>query len=275
MPTAGSERSTKGGRPASREHVDGVPRLLVLGKATRILDAFSVREPELSVAELASRADLPPTTCLRLVRNLASDGLLERVGDRYRIGLAVIRWASSALESRSLVRLSGSTLDRLRDESGESALLCVRDGSSVVLVGLANSRQSVARTLHIGEVSPLHAGSTGKVFLAFDREAYYSLPSSKNLIALTENTIVDRDRLETEIAAIRRAGYASSLEEKNLGAAGITAPIFDQSSKMVAAVGLTGPMTRMGKSFISRYAGAVKQAATEISAALGFAEQHA
>jgi IclR family transcriptional regulator, acetate operon repressor len=260
------------GSAQAREYVDGVPRLLVLGKAMRILDAFTVREPELSVAELTSRTGLPSTTCFRLVRNLASDGLLERNGDRYRIGLAVIRWASSALEGRDLLVTSRPTLDWLRDESGESSLLCVRDGASVVLLALANSRHSVARHLNIGEVSPLHAGSTGKVFLAFDPEAYAALPSDRPLEAVTARTITDRRKLEGEMASIRSAGFASSIEEKNIGAVGITAPVFDIRRRMVAAVGLTGPAGRMGADVIGRYSEAVRKAASEISAALGYAE---
>jgi IclR family transcriptional regulator, acetate operon repressor len=266
-PPAKAEGSTQ-----AREYVDGVPRLLVLGKARSILDAFTVGQPELSVTELTSRTGLPSTTCFRLVRNLASDGLLERNGDRYRIGLAVIRWASAALEGRDLVGLSRPTLDRLRDECGESSLLCVRDGASVVLVGLANSRHSVARHLNIGEVSPLHAGSTGKIFLAFDPEAYASLPADQPLEALTARTITDRRKLEGEMASIRSVGLASSIEEKNIGAVGITAPVFDMGRRMVAAVGLTGPAGRMGADVIGTYSEAVRKAASEISAALGYSE---
>jgi IclR family transcriptional regulator, acetate operon repressor len=260
------------GDAAEREYVDGVPRLLVLGKAKAILDAFSVREPELTAAELAARTGLPPSTCFRLVRNLAAQGLLEKSGDRYRMGLAVIRWASSALESRSLFRLCVPTLDRLRDETGESSLLCVREGNTIVLVAHSNSTQSVARNLRIGEVSPLNAGSTGKVFLAFDPEAAQLLPRDSALESLTANTITDRRRLDAEVEATRAAGFAWSAGEKNVGASGITAPVFDRTRAMVAAIGITGPANRMGEHFIERYGPLVAQAAAEVSAALGFDE---
>ena len=260
------------GDAAEREYVDGVPRLLVLGKAKAILDVFSVREPELTVAELAARTKLPPTTCFRLVRNLAASGLLEKSGDRYRIGLAVIRWASSALESRSLFRICAPTLDWLRDETGESSLLCVREGSSIVLVARSNSTHSVARHLHIGEVSPLNAGSTGKVFLAFDPQAARLLPPDDQLETLTANTITDRARLDADVEATRAAGFAWSSEEKNVGASGITAPIFDRSRSMVAGIGIAGPAIRMGEDFIERYGATVVRAAAEVSAALGIDE---
>lgn len=269
---AAAKKGKGKGNAAEREYVDGVPRLLVLGKAKAILDAFSVREPELTSAELAARTGLPPTTCFRLVRNLAAAGLLERNGDHYRIGLAVIRWASSALESRTLFRICGPTLDRLRDETGESSLLCVREGSTIVLVAHSNSTQPVARQVHVGEVSPLNAGSTGKVFLAFDPGAAELLPPERKLESLTTNTITDRRRLEAEVEAARAAGFAWSSEEKNVGALGITAPIFDRSRAMVAGIGITGVASRMGEHFIERYSPMVRKAAAEISAALGFDE---
>ncbi len=151
-----------------REQVDGVPRLLVLAKARSILDAFSARTPELTIADFVSRTGLPTSTCVRIVRNLTYDGMLERSGDRYRIGLAIVRWASLALMGRSLVELSTAALEQLRDETGESAQLCVREGQLAVAVAVANSHHSVVRQLRLGEVHVLHAGSMGKTFLAFD-----------------------------------------------------------------------------------------------------------
>lgn len=207
-------------RQDGREYVDGVSRLLVLAKARGILDAFTLEQPQLTLAQVAAKTGLPSSTCLRLVRNLAHEGLLERVDDRYRIGLSIVRWASSAIESRSLVSVATPTLERLRDETGESTLLRVREGDLAVLVAVANSHHAVVRRLRIGEVTPLHAGSSGRIFLAFDADA--RLPAGA-LDVFTERTPTDRAQLDDQVAGIRTDGFAMSVEERNEGVAGISA----------------------------------------------------
>lgn len=265
--TGGSAREPQA-EPPAREHVDGVPRLLVLAKAKHILDAFTIEAPELSVAEIVARTHLPVSTCSRIVRNLAYDGMLERVGDRYRIGLTIVRWASSALESRTLIADARSSLSWLRDQTGESALLCVRDGRFAVVVGLANSHHAVARKLQIGEVTPLHAGSRGKVFLAFDSGAGRQA-EGHTLEAFTRNTIVDPQQLAYDVEQIRRVGYAVSHGERNDGVVGISAPIVDKSGTMLGSIGVTAPAERVNAETIARYAQFTLQAAEQISGRFG------
>ena len=227
----------------SREFVDGVPRILVLSKARTILDAFSEGDSELTLQALTTRSGIPPTTCLRLVRNLVHEGFLERTGDRYRMGMSIVRWAAYALDGRDLVVSARPILEQLRDETGESAHLCVRQGGFRVMVAVAESRHSVLRLLRVGEVVPLHVGSTGKVFLAFDDAA--PIPDVASLVAYTAQTRVDLELLKADVEKIRALGYAMSFEERDVGAVGITAPIFDHRRSMVGAIGLSGPIQRL------------------------------
>jgi DNA-binding IclR family transcriptional regulator len=233
-----------------------------------ILDAFTPQDPELTIPELTQRTGLPASTCFRIVRNLAHDGMLERVGDRYRIGLAIVRWASSALESRSLVLAAEPTLAWLRDTTGESALMSVREGPFAVLVAVATSRHAIVRQLHVGEYSPLNAGSRGKVILAFDPEARQSIEGVE-LTAFTDYTVTDSAKLFADAEEVRKAGYAASAEERNVGAAGVHAPVFDHRGHFAGAVGLTGPVSRMGPDFAAKYAPLVVEAADRIAHRLG------
>jgi DNA-binding IclR family transcriptional regulator len=245
-----------------REQIEGVPRLLVLAKAWNVLDAFSARTPELTVSELASRAGLPMSTCVRIVRNLAYDGILDRVGDRYRIGLSIVRWASLALAGRSLVDIASDTLEWLRDETGESAQLCVREGRFAVVVAVANSHHSVMRQLRVGEVNYLHAGSAGKVFLAFDPSAWDAIRSTR-FESFTPNTPATRAELTHAVDAIRENGYAVSIGERNEGAAGVTAPIFDAAGRLVGV--------RMSPDTIDSHVQSVVEASRRITQQLGHA----
>src|SRR4051812_49582370 len=72
--------------------------LLVLGKITEILDAFSLSHPDMTLGEIQQATGLPTSTVQRLVSNMVAQGLLDRTGDRIRIGVRMSYWAATALK---------------------------------------------------------------------------------------------------------------------------------------------------------------------------------
>ena len=264
-PDQGARPRAGWGRPAT---VDGPPNLQVLTKIHQILDAFSPRQPILTLTDLRVATGLPSSTCFRLVHNLVNHGLLERLDDRYRVGPAAIRWAASAIEARNIIEEATPVLMELRDTTGESAHLVVRDGAFRMCLALANSNRSIVRLLRIGEVMPLHVGSMGKAFLAFDPEALPAL-KGQSLAAYTSGTITDWKRLEKEVRRTRACGYAVSRGERDPDAVGITAPVFDHRNQMTAGIGISGPTVRMGDEQIGGYAPLVVDAARRLSIMLG------
>ncbi len=242
--------------------------MLVLNKAFDILNAFSPERLEMSVPEFVAITGLPTSTCARIVRNLALDGMLERHGDRYRLGFAIVRWSRLALMERSVVEMSREALDWLRDESGEGAVLNVRDGAQAIVVAVAGSRHPVVRQLRIGEVSPLHIGSIGRAFLAFDPAALAQIKGMP-LATETSHGITDWERLEAEIVTVRERGYAVSVDERTLGASGVSAPVRDSTGELAAVVSLSGPSSRVTAETIDGFAGLVLETARRISLRLG------
>lgn len=248
---------------------DGPSNLQVLTKIHQILDTFSPHRPVLTLTDLRVATGLPSSTCFRLVHNLVNHGLLERLDDRYRVGPAAIRWAASAIEARNIIQDATPVLMELRDTTGESAHLVVRDGAFRMCVALANSNRSIVRLLRIGEVMPLHVGSMGKAFLAFDPEALPAL-KGQSLAAYTSGTITDWKRLEKEVNHTRERGYAVSRGERDSDAVGITAPVFDHRNQMTAGVGISGPTQRMGDEQVGEYGPMVVDAARRLSTMLGY-----
>src|SRR4051794_41910869 len=70
--------------------------LLVLGKITEILDAFSLPHPDMTLGEIQQATGLPTSTVQRLVGNMAAQGLLDRAGDRIRVGVRMAYSAATA-----------------------------------------------------------------------------------------------------------------------------------------------------------------------------------
>ena len=242
--------------------------LLVLRKISQILGSFTVEQPEMSLQQITRATDLPASTCQRLVQNLVREGFLDRVGDRYRIGIGLVQWAAPGTFGLDLVQLTRPTLQQLRDETGETACLYVRDGAFRTVIALAESRHPVIRLFVVGMVMPLHAGSAGKVFLAWDPTARHDAVQ-QGLRRFTPHTVVDIDVLTGQLADIRQAGFAASFEERDSGAASISAPVFGLNGELVAAIGIGAPTQRLGPGDVERIAPAVVGAAAEASARLG------
>jgi DNA-binding IclR family transcriptional regulator len=202
------------------------------------------------------------------VHNLVREGFLDRDADRYRIGLALVRWAAPGTLGLDLVQATGPVLRRLRDETGETACLYVRDGAFRTVVALVETRNVVVRIFTVGMVMALHAGSAGKVFMAFDPAARAEAVRH-GLAPETPNTLVDIDELDRRLADIRSAGFAASFEERDLGAASLSAPVFGLTGELVAVVGIVAPTQRLMPELVPSLAPAVLAAAADSSRRLG------
>jgi IclR family transcriptional regulator, acetate operon repressor len=247
----------------------GTPQVLVLQKIRQILECFTIEQPELSLQQITRATGLPPSTCQRLVNNLLREGFLDRNGDTYRIGLGLVRWAAPGTFGLDMVQLTRPALQQLRDRTGESACLYVRDGPFRTVVGLAETHHAVMRLFMVGMVMSLHAGSAGKVFMAFDPTARRAAVSH-GLTRHTSRTVVDIDLLDQQLEEVRRVGYSASFEERDVGAASISAPVFGSTGELVAALGIGAPTQRLTPADVSRLAPQVIEAAEEASRRLGY-----
>jgi IclR family transcriptional regulator, acetate operon repressor len=251
-----------------------MPPILVLQKVRQILECFTVATPAMSLQQITRATGLPPSTCQRLVHNLVREGFLDRDEDRYRIGLGLVRWSAPGTLGLDLVRLTRPVLQALRDETGETALLYVRDGAYRTVIGLAETHNVVMRMFMVGMVMALHAGSAGKVFMAFDPTAR-SAAVSHGLTRQTPRTVVDIDLLDQQLAEIRSAGCASSFEERDAGAASISAPVFGLTGELVAVLGIAAPTQRLTPAKVPDWAPAVVSAAADASDRLGYRPEKA
>ncbi|MDP9408048.1 MAG: IclR family transcriptional regulator [Actinomycetota bacterium] len=245
--------------------------VLVLRKVRQVLDAFTPAAPELTARQVHRRTGLPPTTCLRLLQALVEEGFLDRRDDKYRPGLTLLRWARTASEGLDLVAVAAPVLRALRDATGESACLFLRHDTHHTCVAVEPTPHAVIHVLRVGQVLPLHAGSAGRVFLAFDRNA--SALEQLPLPAYTPTTITDLERLRAAVESTRRDGYAVTREERSIGAASVSAPVFDAGGQLVAVLGIASPVQRFGPDLVPSHTANVTRAAADLSHRLGHDDQ--
>jgi IclR family KDG regulon transcriptional repressor len=229
---------------------DGVSRSATLGSvanAARVLKSFTPVRREWGVSDLARELGIAKSTAHRLLATLTDEGLLEqdpRTG-RYRLGLAAFDMAAAA-QSTDLHEAVLSPMTELRNRTGETVQVAVLDGREVVYVERLDSPNTLRLFMEIGRRNSAHSTGCGKALLAFSPSDHVDrLLKDWKLEAKTPNTITSTDRLRTELAEIRRRGYAVNRGESEVGVVSIAAPIRDVSTRCVAAVSVAGPAARL------------------------------
>jgi DNA-binding IclR family transcriptional regulator len=239
----------------------------VLDKCVAIL--ASVEGGARSLTELVEGTGLSRPTLHRLATALEAHGLLAREGPaRWRLGLRLLALGSTAARSMPIREAARPALQALRAATGESAQLYVREGDTRVCIEVAESERELRTIVPLGASLPITAGSAGKVFMAWapeeDRERLLA-----RVPRLTPATPIDPKRIRAELARIRARGWSESVAEREAGVASVSAPVLDATGALVAAVSVSGPIERTGRSPGRRYAEAVMEAARAIEAALG------
>ena len=232
-------------------------------RALAILAAFSPARPDLGVSELASELGMHKSTVSRLLAVLRARGLVRREGDRFSPGPELARLGAIAVRSLALAQVARQPLERLAERTGETINLAVRQGDQALNVHQVQSAHFVGMTDWAGRGAPLHATANGKALLAFGDSC---LPEA--LEPLTPRTIVDPAALKQELDEVRRRGYATAVEELELGLHAVSAPVFDSAGNCVAAVSVSGPSYRL--TAVEEAGEACAATAAEISQCLGY-----
>lgn len=225
------------------------PTLLVLGKIAEILDAFSLEHTALTLGEIQRTTGLPTSTVQRLVTNMVAHGLLDRAGDRVRIGVKMAYWAAPAVKGVDVLTFVQPVLRELRDATGETATFFRSERAAPqrpcrVCVAVAETRHALRREMYVGKIMPLHAGSAGRVLLAWDDDLAAAVLAGP-LEPITDSTVTDHRRLRALIDRTRVDGFAITTAEREDGASGIAAPVFDGAGDPVGALSVSGPTIRV------------------------------
>lgn len=245
------------------------PGVRVLGRACDVLDCFTETAPRLGVADIRARTGLPATTVARIVSTLQQEGLLVREGDSYRVGLRVLVWSAAARSGSSLLGIARPFVEQLRDVTGESAGLYVRQGATRVLVEWASSHHSVIYRGYVGQVLSLHAGAAGKCFLAYDEDALDAAVHT-GLTRYTESTVVEREELDRQLDQVRAQGWAYSEGERETGLNSVAAPVLGSGGRPEAALAIGGPSIRLTPAEAERVGPVVAATARAIAARMGY-----
>ncbi|HUZ89940.1 MAG TPA: IclR family transcriptional regulator [Candidatus Acidoferrales bacterium] len=241
-------------------------------RVLRVLEAFAPNERELTLSEIAERLRLPKSSVHRLLATLSGRGYIEHDSKthRYSMGIRLFEIGSNVIHERGLHAAVRPFLEDLALATGETCHLAVRSGTDAVYVYKLDGPSAIPMPSRIGGRAPGHATSIGKVLLAWGGAEVRRQAMLAPLASYSPNTITDSVSLNSELERVCDRGYATDLEEFELGLRCIAAPVRDITERVIAAVGLAAPAFRLTDEAMPVMIGAVIEASHSISRQLGY-----
>jgi DNA-binding IclR family transcriptional regulator len=215
----------------------------VIDKAVRVLDALEAGP--LALGDLVDASQLSRATAYRLAVALETHGLVRRDDEgRFVLGVRLVELGRAAADAIPLAAAAEPALAELRDATGESVQLYVRDGDRRVCIAALESPHGLRTIVPMGASLPLDVGSAGRVLLGPKPVGAESVPN--------------------------RRPWVESVGEREAGVASVSAPVIDTSGMVIAAVSVSGPTERTSRHPGRKYASAVVKAARRIEHDAGF-----
>lgn len=239
-------------------------------KIFTLIEVLAARDEPYGLTELARASGFDKATTYRLLDALVRHGYVNKLEEPAQYELSMKLWmlGSKVISRRPLVQIARPFLRELADMSGETVYLSVCEDLMAVYLAKIDSQHPLRAHTPIGGRVPLYAGSTGKALLAYldagdiDRVA-------ATLEPFTPRTIATREALLEALAEVRQQGFALAEGEWDLSISGVAAPVFGHDGRIVASLGITGPIERLTGALLRGYGPRLRAVAWNLSRALG------
>lgn len=241
-------------------------------RAISVLEILAHRG-EAGVSEVAAEIDVHKSTAFRLLGALEARGLVEQAGERgkYRLGFGIVRLAGAVTGRLDITQQGRPVCERLAEEIGETVNIAVMQEHYAINLYQVRGPAAVAAHNWVGELTPLHATSSGKILLAYlPAKERAALLSEAGLKKVTPHTITAKAKLEKNLTEARERGYAWTLEELEIGLHALAAPIRNRDGEVIAALSASGPSYRFTEERVHGLAPVLLKGAEEISHRMGY-----
>ncbi|MGI9522582.1 MAG: IclR family transcriptional regulator [Hyphomicrobiaceae bacterium] len=230
--------------------------------------ADAVQPP--AIGDLMVDGGLTRPTLYRILGSLEAEGLIRQTaGKRFVLGPRLIGLAHRALAQNDIRTIAHEELAALRDATGETVHLAVRNLQEMVYIDKIESQQLVRMASGIGTRVPFHSSSVGRAYLAALSETEaLELIEELQLNLVTERTPTKQRRMQKLIEQARSRGYSYDDEENETGIVCFGAPILDAEAQPVASVSVSVPSFRLDENH-ERYWKPLIQCCSNISTVCG------
>jgi DNA-binding IclR family transcriptional regulator len=246
------------------------PQILSVARAFRILSSFNGARGRLTPKEIAQRVGMNYKTVHRFLLTLEQFGAVTRLGrSEFTLGMFLADLGHKVSLNRTLWNASMPELELIVEEFRECAQVATLHNGEAMSVAHLPADRPHSSGIRIGQRLPLHCTAVGKVLAAgMDDEKLQSISKILRMEQKTVSTIVTRPALLKEIVLVRTRGFALNDEEWVAGLRAIAVPIFSRPGKVLAAISLSGPVSRMTPAVLKNAQSRLAQCAGRISTAI-------
>ncbi|OMP65714.1 IclR family transcriptional regulator [Domibacillus epiphyticus] len=239
--------------------------------AIRILQTFSLSEPELGISELSVRLGLAKSTVYRLMKTLNESNLVEQNKEtqKYHLGIAAFELGFTVYHSMELRRVALPILEKLSSTLRKVARLAVYDNGGIVYLCKRVHDDDNGTVSKIGDRAPSHCTAIGKMLLANQNEQEINRVLEGSLPAYTDKTITSPLQLKNQILEIQQKGYAITREELREGISSAAVPVHNDLGKMIAAISVTGSKFHFKPDQVQQYVREMRNCSRLITERLG------
>ncbi|MBI4743139.1 MAG: IclR family transcriptional regulator [Betaproteobacteria bacterium] len=242
----------------------------------RLLRTLASNGRSMMLRDLAKNSGMPAAKAHRYLVSFMRMGLVEQDANtgRYDLGGFSLELGLASLARIDPVRLAGPILEDLCERIGETVALAMWGNHGATCVRWVEAGGPVTVTLRTGVVLPLIASATGLAFAAFYRSPYLKKILDAELAAAAEASnstpAAIMDDLDMLLDEIRSHGISRASGSLTPGINGFSAPVFDHSGRMVAAITSLGTIGNFDTDWESTLAKSMKEAAANLSKRLGY-----
>lgn len=255
--------------PRKNLAISGKSTVLSLAKGLRVLEAFTPREPELTVSQIASQAGLDPGTAFRVIKTFTMLGYLRQVegAKRYRLAMKVLDLGFHALAGMDIQDSSRPILRSLVGAVSEAASLSVLEGAEMVYIERVQAGwMRLGVNIRVGSRVPAYCTAAGHALLAhLPAERRREVLRMRERVKLTPRTLVTLAEIERRLKRVRELGYALSDQETIPGLRVMAAPVLDADGHPYGAVSVAAPsMVSPVDGFVATAAAPLLRAAADL-----------
>ncbi|MGF1548530.1 MAG: IclR family transcriptional regulator [Thiotrichales bacterium] len=218
----------------------------VIDRLVWLLDVLARYQNPVALKVLAAETALAPSTAFRILAAAVEHGLVERdPAGAYKLGGKLLQLSAHVRGQTDLIGLARPVMEQLRDQTGETVNLTVREGDQVVYVERVLSLRMMRVEQIIGSRAPLHVTAVGKMMLAESgRAATEDYARRTGLPAYTRHTLNALEALWQAVTTDQANGFAYDNEEAEVGVGCIGALVRDASGRVIAGLSISAPIER-------------------------------
>ncbi len=259
------------GRPKSVWTEPQNTTVRALDRGLLLLGALA-KAGKVTLTELSSIVDMPPSSTHRLLATMQKHGFTEfdELTQDWMIGVEAFRIGNTFTYRTNLFESARKVMQNLMVDTGETANLAIADNGDIVFVNQVETQNPIRAFFRAGTRGPMHASGIGKTLLAsLSHEEVLKILQVKGLQEFTPETLTSSEALFRDLEKTRQRGWSFDNEERYSGMRCVAATIYNAYGEPVAGISVSGPTARFSEQTVAEFGPKVLRAAGEVTMMLG------